>query len=366
MKDISTLTPIKKYVLHCSIYDSALVRIDKVLVSLIPQLPFDLTRSQLEHIVSCILVNGKEVKKSFKVKQKDELYIEFTVSDMKKAIINTLQSKKKGAIILNDTLGSNVTTDYILDVLYEDELMLIVNKPRGMVVHPGEGHYEGTLSQYVFSRLVNFREEDLFNNRAGIVHRLDKDTSGVIVIAKTARMHEKLSNLFAQRAVIKRYLAVVKGIPRNRIDTLETYIGRHHTARKKFIVVSNERYGKFASTSYRVIFTNNEYSIVLCQPHTGRTHQIRVHMQHIGSPIVGDVLYARSNTRYRQFKSKQNSETLDIDDQICPLMLHAYKLSFSCNIKEEKKEYQFVAPIPQEIEYACKCLGAIKSLEKFL
>lgn len=193
--------------------------------------------------------------------------------------------------------------DIPLHVLYEDEDMIVIDKAPGMVVHPAAGNEDGTLVNALLfhcaGRLsgtgdeTGDEENGIDARRPGIVHRLDKDTSGCMVAAKTDSAHRSLAKQFAARSTEKRYLAVLQSKPNKNADTVFTHIGRHPVNRMKMTVV-NPGSGKAAITDYRVLHTaDNGTSLVLCDLHTGRTHQIRVHMVHLGAPILGDPIYAK-------------------------------------------------------------------------
>ncbi len=234
-----------------------------------------------------------------------------------------------------------------LDVLYEDEHILAVNKPGDMVVHPSFGHKGGTLVNAILAYLGEARSaitgpatarEDLPPDssastapewpRPGIVHRLDKGTTGVILIAKNTKTQETLSSLFKDRAVRKTYRAVVEGTVKNNEGTIEGRIGRHPVERKKMAVVKER--GREATTGYKVLKRLKDFTYVEAYPKTGRTHQIRVHLAHIGHPIVGDDAYGK---KARNLASRP--------------LLHAYAITF--NHPVNGKGVAITAPVPEDI-----------------
>jgi len=182
-----------------------------------------------------------------------------------------------------------------LEIIYEDDDLAVVNKPAGMVVHPAAGHWSGTLVNALMARFpeLSEREEEQPDEpapRPGIVHRLDKDTSGLMIIAKTARVAEKLQAQFQEHRVHKTYLALVEGVPRAGAGLIDAPIGRDPRQRKRMAVV---REGRPAQTSYRVARQFAAHALLEVEPLTGRTHQIRVHLAYIGHPVVGDPVYGR-------------------------------------------------------------------------
>ncbi len=218
-----------------------------------------------------------------------------------------------------------------LNIIFENKDVIVVDKPQGMVVHPANGNYSGTLVNALlyYSEILrnNFKDEKL---RPGIVHRLDKDTSGVIIVAKNMDSHAFLSSQFKDRLTRKTYLAVVKGKPREKMGTIETNITRDPDNRKKFTTSSNR--GKYSLTEYKIIRETGSHSFVKLLPGSGRTHQLRVHMLSIGCPILGDPVYGR--------KSKLHPEIT--------MMLHAYKLEII--LPGEIKKRSFHAPLPERFK----------------
>ena len=222
--------------------------------------------------------------------------------------------------------------DIPIDVIYEDENILALNKPPGLVVHPAPGHLTGTLVNALLAHCPNLSGIGGVS-RPGIVHRLDQDTSGVMVVAKTQRAMDVLSKEFSSHAnIVKTYLAIVHGTPVPAEGRIENLIGRSPFDRKKMAIV--DRNGKVAVTHYRVVASSRTVSRVECVIETGRTHQIRVHMASLGTPVVGDAVYGRSR----------------LDRQLDPppvrQLLHAWRLTLKHPITREPMTFE--APIPSD------------------
>lgn len=222
-----------------------------------------------------------------------------------------------------------------LNILFEDEDLLVINKQAGLAVHPGAGQREGTLVNALLSHCATLSGIG-GKERPGIVHRLDKETSGCLVVAKNDRAHQELSKQFAARTVEKIYLALVAGKLRKPAGTIEENIGRHPVHRQRMQVTSLR--GRTAKTDYRVIRASDEASLIECRLHTGRTHQVRVHLHHLGHPILGDKLYA---PRLAKNFSRQ--------------MLHAWKLAFQHPRTGEWKFFE--APLPADFNDAIRTAG---------
>lgn len=188
-----------------------------------------------------------------------------------------------------------IPEDIPLDVLYEDDQLLIINKPVGLVVHPAPGHADGTLVNALLAHCDNLAGIGGVQ-RPGIVHRLDKDTSGALAIAKTDLAHQQLQAQFKTKTARREYLAVVYGAPTQATGTIDAPIGRHPIDRKKMAVVSEEKGGRRAVTHWQVEERLGNYTLMRFQLETGRTHQIRVHSAHIGYPVVGDPVYSSGRT----------------------------------------------------------------------
>ncbi len=231
------------------------------------------TRSQLKTREVSVEVNGKPAKWSHRIAQGDEIRVTW-----------------------REEIPTSIEPEPIdLDIIFENEDVLVVNKPQGMVVHPAAGNYTGTLVQGLAYRGLS--DELSHNNpRPGIVHRLDKDTSGVIITAKNPEARQFLANQFAKKHTAKSYLAVVKGLVMPREGTIESYICRDPKNRKRF--TTSETEGKHAITDYRVLHQWERYAFLALNPLTGRTHQLRVHLSAKGHPILGDPIYSRQDAAF--------------------------------------------------------------------
>ena len=224
-----------------------------------------------------------------------------------------------------------------LDIVFEDEFLLLVNKPAGLVIHPAAGNPSGTL---VNALLHHCRDLSGIGGveRPGIVHRLDKDTTGLLVVAKSDRAHLGLSLAFRRRKIEKTYLAVCYGVPAKPEGVVEAPIDRHPRERQQMAVVKD---GRPARTLYRVEEAHAGTSLVSCRLVTGRTHQIRVHMAHIGHALVGDPLYAG-----RQWRNLADPQAQSACRNFPRQALHAWRLAFTHPVTEE--EVAFEAPIPAD------------------
>lgn len=254
----------KKYLM---VTEDQKIRLDKYLVSELD----DYTRNQIQELISGnnVLVNGLAVKPSLILKPSD--VIELTIPDP----------------VADDILPENIP----LEIYYEDEDLIVVNKPSGMVVHPAPGNYSGTLVNALL-----FHCQDLSGIggvlRAGIVHRIDKDTSGLIVACKNDFSHRNLSLQFMNKEVTRKYYALVHGIIGHNLGKVDAPISRSPINRQMMAVVEN---GRRAVTNFKVIERYKDFTLVECSLETGRTHQIRVHMKYIGYPVAGDPTYGLRN-----------------------------------------------------------------------
>ena len=236
----------------------------------------DLTRSFLQKILKEgeVIVNGKSVKANYKLRKGDR--IEFEIPEAVEPDI--------------------VAEDIPLSILYEDADVLVVDKPKGMVVHPAVGHYSGTLVNAVMYHCKG--ELSGINGvlRPGIVHRIDRDTTGSIIICKNDMAHNEIARQLKEHSINRRYRAIVTGVLKDEEGTIEGAIGRDKKDRKKMAITAD---GKPAVTHYRVLQRFKHYTYVECVLETGRTHQIRVHMASIGHPLLGDEVYGRRSDKYK-------------------------------------------------------------------
>src|SRR6266567_3769810 len=227
-----------------------------------------------------------------------------------------------------------------LDVLFEDNDLIVINKPAGLVVHPGAGHREHTLVNALLSHCPTLSGIG-GKERPGIVHRLDKETSGCLVVAKNDQAHRELSRQFGERVVEKIYLALVAGKLRKEAGVIEEKIGRHPVHRQRMSAASPR--GRPAKTEYRVVRSGDQASLLECRLHSGRTHQIRVHLHHLGHPLLGDKVYAARPAE-------------DFPRQ----MLHAWKLGFRHPYSGEWKSFE--APLPDDFTTAMKMIRGSSKL----
>ena len=241
-----------------------LIRIDKFIANVAS----DLTRSRIQGLISDgnITVNDKIVKANYKVREQD--------------IIN---------ILIPDAVPVDIPAEDIpLDIVYEDDDILIVNKPKGMVVHPAPGHYTGTLVNALMHHCKDNLSGINGELRPGIVHRIDMDTTGLLVVCKNDKAHNFVAEQLKEHSITRKYQAIVYNAFKDEEGTVEGNIGRHPNDRKKMTITPN---GKEAITHYKVLKNMGKYTLIECQLETGRTHQIRVHMSSINHPLLGDEIY---------------------------------------------------------------------------
>ena len=303
-----------------------LLRVDKFLVAHMPKAS-SRNRIQQAAEAGCILVNGKAVKSNYRVKPDD--------------VVSIVMDRPRYEMEV-------VAEDIPLDIVYEDDDVLVVNKPAGLVVHPGHGNYSGTLVNALAWHFRDTPNYDVNDPRLGLVHRIDKDTSGLLVVAKTPDAKTDLGRQFFNKTTKREYLALVWGIPSPASGTVSTNIGRDIRDRLKMTVYPLDGdEGKRAVTHYEVTEPLGHVAAVRCVLETGRTHQIRVHMRHLGHPLFNDARYGgdivlRGNTsaKYRQFITNCFA--------VCPRQaLHARTLGFIH--PRTRQEMFFTAPVPPDM-----------------
>ncbi len=281
------------------------MRIDKYLTMHI--VGISRTRIQQAAEANCILVNNVAVKANYKIKPNDTISL-------------VLGYPKHEFEIIPEDLP--------LDVIFEDEDLMVINKAPGMVVHPGFGNFEGTVANAVAYRLKDIECFDSSDFRPGIVHRIDKDTSGLMVVAKNKKAKVNLADQFFEKTTKRKYVALVWGTVKEDEGTIETYIGRNIRDRLQMAVVASENEGKYAITHYKVLERIGYVTLVECVLETGRTHQIRVHMKHIGHPLFNDARYGGDQILKGQNFSKYKQFVQNCFN-VCPRQaLHAKILGF--------------------------------------
>ena len=289
------------------------VRIDKFL----SDLNKDFTRSHIQKIIDqgLVNVNGKSVKSSYKLSKNDEVIIHIPTPKV-----------------------MNIEPyDYPLDIIYEDDDILIVNKEKGMVVHPAPGHYNDTLVNAIMFHCKDNLSGINGELSPGIVHRIDRDTTGVLVICKNDFAHENIAKQLKEHSITRKYYAIVVGNVKDDSGKIDAPIGRNPNDRKKMAIVKD---GRTAVTHYKVLERFGNYTFIECELETGRTHQIRVHMKSIGHPLLGDDVYGAHKSQF------------NLDGQT----LHAGVLGF---IHPRTGEYvEFTAKLPDYFE---KILNVLRS-----
>ena len=305
--------------------DEENIRLDQFLVKKL----MDVSRSKIQLAINSgqVLVDGEKLKPS--------------------AILKG--AEKVEGLLLVEIEDEILAEDIPLDILYEDDDLAIINKISGMVVHPGSGNHDGTL---VNALIYHFKSlSELNNSRPGIVHRLDKDTSGVIVIAKNDKSHQRLSKQFAERTVKKVYKAIAwGGVPEK--GEVEGLIGRHPANRKAFKMVNN--LGRESLTRFVVEESLLPLSYVTLYPKTGRTHQIRVHLKSIGHPILADDMYGGGRKMIKSFHVKYTQILNRLFKNMNRVALHAEKLEIIHPTTGSVMRFQ--APIPDDMQNALNLL----------
>ncbi len=295
----------------------------------------DYSRSQFKQWIKegCILVCGERMKASYAVRSGDTVLVK-------------VPGLATGNVITPEAMA--------LNILYEDDLIIVIDKPAGLVVHPGAGHEEGTLIHGLLAHCRSLAMQGA-PLRPGIVHRLDRNTSGALIIAKTEKAYLDLIRQFKTHSVRKIYLAIVYGRFPKKDGEVRTFIGRHPEDRKKMTVL--EKPGREAVTRWSVERELGEVTLLRIRLETGRTHQIRVHMNHIQHPVVGDATYGGGKRRTKGLKSKELRDLLVHADR---QMLHAWQLVVEH--PGTRQSMSFEAPLPADFECI---LGALENLHGY-
>lgn len=277
-------------------------RIDKYLAE-----ELDISRSTVKKMIDegFVLVNGKEVKASLILSEADELFV------------------KDGFI----KEASFEAEDIPINIVYEDDDLLVINKKSGMVVHPGNGNTSGTLVNALMHYTKNLSNKEAF--RPGIVHRIDKDTSGLMLVAKNDKAHDILAEGFKNKTIKREYIALVCGVIGEDSGVIDAPIGRDAKDRKKMCVTSEN--SKKAVTHFKVLKRYEDYTLLRLILDTGRTHQIRVHMKYIGHPVYNDPVYGKAYNDFGQFL---HSASIDFEQPTTHEHLH-----FECNVPKEFQDF---------------------------
>lgn len=302
----------------------AMTRIDKYLFERI----VNASRNRIQKAAEagCVMANGKPVKSNYKVKSLD--------------IITLMMDRPRYD---NEIIPENIP----LDIVYEDDALMVVNKPAGLVVHPGHGNYTGTLVNAIAWHLKDNPDYDANDPQVGLVHRIDKDTSGLLVIAKTSDAKTNLGLQFFNKTSRRRYRALAWGIFEEDRGTITGHIARNPKDRMQMAVFSNPEIGKHAVTHYNVIERIGYVTLVECILETGRTHQIRVHLKSIGHVLFNDERYGGheilKGTHFSKYKQFVNNCF-----NLCPRQaLHAMTLGFKHPVTGE--EMDFTSPLPEDM-----------------
>lgn len=301
-----------------------LLRVDKFLVARLEK--SSRNRVQQAADAGCVLVNGKPVKSNYRVKPLD--------------VVSVVMDRPRYELEI-------IPEDIPLDIVYEDSELLVVNKPAGLVVHPGHGNYSGTLVNALAWHFRDNPDYDVNDPRMGLVHRIDKDTSGLLVVAKTPDAKTHLGKQFFNKTTRREYVAVVWGVPQPADGRIEGNIGRNPKDRMQMAVMEDPSMGKHAVTHYSLVENLGYASVVRCRLETGRTHQIRVHMRHIGHPLLNDARYGGDEV-LRGERSASYMQFIRNCFEVCPRQaLHARTLGFVHPVTGE--EMFFEAPVPADM-----------------
>lgn len=302
----------------------ALLRVDKFLVDHLQKA----SRNRIQQAADAgyVLVNGKPVKSNYRVKPLD--------------VVSVVMDRPRYECEI-------IAEDIPIDIVYEDDYVLVVNKQPGLVVHPGHGNYTGTLVNALAYHFRDRKDFDVSDPRLGLVHRIDKDTSGLLVVAKTPDAKTDLGKQFFNKTTKREYVAVVWGIPEPATGRIEGNIGRNPKDRLQMAVFPEGETGKHAVTHYEVVEPLTHVSVVKCVLETGRTHQIRVHMKHIGHPLFNDARYGGDEI-LRGNRSSSYKHFIDNCFEVCPRQaLHARTLGFVH--PHTREEMFFTSDIPQDM-----------------
>ena len=286
--------------MEVKVEENSSIRLDKYLINTI-----DMSRSKIQKLMDedYILVNGKSVKPSYVVKNGDII----TISDYEEN---------------SDVIPENIP----LDIVYEDDYLLVVNKPSGMVVHPAPGNFSGTLVNALMYHCNNKLSQVNGSIRPGIVHRIDADTSGLLLVAKNDNVHNDLAKQISEKSVTRKYICLVHGVIYEDSATIDAPIGRDEKDRKKMCVTGDN--SKDAVTHIKVLERYKDATLIECRLETGRTHQIRVHMNYIKHPVVNDPVYGYNK----------------LDDKEFGQMLHAKEIGFVHPITKEFMDFKVDPP----------------------
>ncbi|HOV17346.1 MAG TPA: RluA family pseudouridine synthase [Candidatus Cloacimonadota bacterium] len=312
-------------------------RLDKYLADL--QLPELYSRTFIDKLIEDekIAVNGKTAKKSCLLHNGDKVQID----------IPPLPPQEIQPF------------DLPLSVIYEDEYLAVINKPANLVVHPGFGNPDNTLANALVHRYGQKLSTRYGNLRPGIVHRLDKGTSGLIIVALNDAVHAKLADLFSGRKVKKTYLAVTSGIPETEEGTIETHLARSHSNPRQISVSAS---GRNAVTNYKVLHYYNFFALLAVKPETGRTHQIRAHLAYLHCPVLGDPLYNSMRQVKNLLPDNLKKKAVELlSNHLQRQALHAWKLNFTHPYTGE--ELNFTAPLPEDIIYTLNWLDSYFAID---
>ncbi len=284
-------------------------RLDRYLTALVP----DVSRTTIQHMIAegGVLVNGRSSKAGYALRESDDI-----------RVYHMLPSAQSSHV---------KPQNYLLEIVYEDNDLLVINKAAGMVVHPAPGHQEDTLVNALVARYPQL-EKQKDGVRPGIVHRLDRDTSGLLIVAKNTRTQAALIEMMKQHTIMKRYLALVEGNISLDHGSIDAPIGRNPRNRQQMAITATG--SREARTHFRVLERFARHTLLLLELETGRTHQIRVHLKAIGHPVVGDAVYGSGHARHEPALQRQ--------------FLHAYQLKFQHPTTGEVIELE--APLPEDLQ----------------